>query len=295
MPYVLETNFMEDNPRIVLIGCGGTGGFVAEALCRLYTGRDAEIVLVDHDRVEPHNLFRQNFYREDVGRFKSEALAERLARDHGRSVGYSVQPFQQGQGGEYPGLDPGRNTLMIGCVDNAAARAGMDRALDLPNGANWLIDAGNGRNWGQVLIGSKSVRTYTAHNAFGTNYCKALPSPAMQRPDILVPAPDERLDIDCAAALDLRDQDPMINQTMAMLVMQVVLRMATTRCTWMSIYLDLDLGTMAAHEASPEAAHRTAVAAGGRVSDSCDECYEFPDEEHGEEFPEETDPDDQDG
>ena len=48
-----------------------TGGYVAEGLCRLFQGREAAIVLVDHDRVEPHNLLRQNFYPEDVGRFKS--------------------------------------------------------------------------------------------------------------------------------------------------------------------------------------------------------------------------------
>ena len=78
MPYRLDTHFMTDNPRITVVGCGGTGGFVAEALCRLYTGRRAEIALVDHDRVEPHNLLRQNFYSQDVGRYKSEALAERL-------------------------------------------------------------------------------------------------------------------------------------------------------------------------------------------------------------------------
>jgi len=38
------------------------GGFVAEGLCCLFQGRQATIVLVDHDRVEPHNLLRQNFY-----------------------------------------------------------------------------------------------------------------------------------------------------------------------------------------------------------------------------------------
>ena len=45
-----------------MVGTGGTGGFVAEGLCRLFQGREATIVLVDHDRVEPHNLLRQNFY-----------------------------------------------------------------------------------------------------------------------------------------------------------------------------------------------------------------------------------------
>ena len=58
----------------------GPGGFVAEGLCRLFQGRKATIVLVDHDRVEPHNLLRQNFYAEDVGKFKSQALADRLAQ-----------------------------------------------------------------------------------------------------------------------------------------------------------------------------------------------------------------------
>ena len=80
MPYYLDNAFLLDNPWITVVGCGGTGGFVAEGLCRLFQGREATIVLVDHDRVEPHNLLRQNFYAEDVGKFKSQALADRLAQ-----------------------------------------------------------------------------------------------------------------------------------------------------------------------------------------------------------------------
>ena len=53
MPYYLDNAFLLDNPRITVVGCGGTGGFVAEGLCRLFQGREATIVLVDHDRVEP--------------------------------------------------------------------------------------------------------------------------------------------------------------------------------------------------------------------------------------------------
>ena len=95
MPYYLDNAFLLDNPWITVVGCGGTGGFVAEGLCRLFQGREATIVLVDHDRVEPHNLLRQNFYAEDVGRFKSQALADRLARAYRRPVGYSVYPFRE--------------------------------------------------------------------------------------------------------------------------------------------------------------------------------------------------------
>lgn len=46
---------------IVLVGCGGTGGFLAEAICRLLIGRRARLFLVDLDRVEPHNVARQAF------------------------------------------------------------------------------------------------------------------------------------------------------------------------------------------------------------------------------------------
>ena len=110
MPYYLDNAFLLDNPWITVVGCGGTGGFVAEGLCRLFQGRQATIVLVDHDRVEPHNLLRQNFYAEDVGRFKSQALADRLARAYRRPVGYSVYAFREedsrSDGGRYPGLPP---------------------------------------------------------------------------------------------------------------------------------------------------------------------------------------------
>ena len=150
MPYYLDNEFLLDSPWITVVGCGGTGGFVAEGLCRLFQGREVTIVLVDHDRVEPHNLLRQNFYREDVGRFKSQALADRLAKDYGRPIGYSVYPFRgegysDSDGQSYPGLPAYGNGLLIGCADNAAARRAMAECL--PGSPNlWLIDAGNDTN-----------------------------------------------------------------------------------------------------------------------------------------------------
>ena len=53
--------------------------------------------------------------------------------------------------------------------------------------------------------------------------------------------------MDCAAALDLTDQDPTINQMMASLVLQVVRRMVAGTCPFMALYLDMDLGDGHAH------------------------------------------------
>ena len=94
---------MPQKRNILVVGCGGTGGFVAEGLCRLLTKTDIPIILIDPDRVEPHNLVRQHFYEGDVGKFKSQAMAERLARQFGRSVGYSVYPYFHDLVGEHYG------------------------------------------------------------------------------------------------------------------------------------------------------------------------------------------------
>ena len=261
MPYYLDNAFLLDNPWITVVGCGGTGGFVAEGLCRLFQGRQATIVLVDHDRVEPHNLLRQNFYAEDVGRFKSQALADRLARAYRRPVGYSVYAFREedsrSDGGRYTGLPSYGNSLLIGCADNAAARRAMAESLP-GDPRRWLIDAGNDTNWGQVLIGNVADRDFGDEQAFVGETCHLLPAPTVQRPDLLTAVPTTPPDVDCAAALDLTDQDPTINQMMASLVLQVVRRMAAGTCPFMGLYLDMEQGTVTPTYATPETVARVA-------------------------------------
>ena len=118
--YRLGNEFANRRFTVTVVGCGGTGGFAAESLCRLLPGH-ADLVLVDHDRVEERNLLRQNFYREDLGQFKSETLAHRLAKKFDRQVGYSTLPVAMTQL-TFPGL-------VIGCVDNGLARRDIARAV----------------------------------------------------------------------------------------------------------------------------------------------------------------------
>ena len=260
MPHYLDNEFLLDNPWITVVGCGGTGGFVAEGLCRLFQGREVTIVLVDHDRVEPHNLLRQNFYKENVGRFKSQALADRLARAYGRPIGYSVYPFRGedesgSEGHSWPGLPAHGNGLFIGCADNAAARKAMAECL--PGSPHqWLIDAGNDTNWGQVLVGNVAEKLSWDEPAFVGETCYLLPVPTVQRPDLLTTVPTTPPDVDCAAALDLTDQDPTINQMMASLVLQVVRRMVAGACPFMGLYLDMEQGKVTPTYVTPEAVAR---------------------------------------
>ncbi len=72
----------------------------------------------------------------------------------------------------------------------------------------WLIDAGNDTNWGQVLMGNVAGEIAWDEGAFTGETCHLLPAPTVQRPDLLTAVPTTPPDVDCAAALDLTDQDP---------------------------------------------------------------------------------------
>ena len=132
--------------------------------------------------MEPHNLLRQNFYSEDVGKFKSQALADRLARAYRRPVGYSVYPFREEDsspyGHRYPGLPTHGAGLLIGCADNAAARRAMAECLP-GDPRRWLIDAGNDTNWGQVLVGNVADEVTWDEAAFTGETCHLLPAPTL--------------------------------------------------------------------------------------------------------------------
>lgn len=62
---------------VAVAGCGGLGSNAAMWLARLGVGR---LLLIDFDKVEPSNLNRQYYFLEDIGRYKAEALRERLLR-----------------------------------------------------------------------------------------------------------------------------------------------------------------------------------------------------------------------
>ncbi len=203
-------------------------------------------MLVDHDRVEPHNLLRQNFFDGDVGKFKAQALAERLARQYDRRIGYSVYPFDRELVGESMGphmYTKVMHGIIIGCVDNAAARKKIDEAVTF---GSWWLDAGNGWNSGQVLIGDTGD-IGTLQGAFDKELMEAchLPKPSMQAPSILIPPVRiEPKQADCAEAIAADEQSPIINQAMATLILEFAYRLLQGSLAWMGAYIDLEAGTL---------------------------------------------------
>lgn len=242
--YRLDNRFAGGPFTVAVIGCGGTGGFVADGLCRILPPH-ATLLLVDHDRVEERNLLRQNFTRQDLGRFKSEALALGLAKRTGRSVAYSILPVAM--------MDFKGPGLVLGCVDNGPARRDIARRIeDHTFYSRWWIDAGNGENYGQIFIGNQKNRLL---GSFGQEdgICLALPLPTIQMPSLLAQAPRRR---DCAEAVMAGEQGPTINQVMAALMLEVVRRLIEGSCPWMQLYLDMAMGSLVPVMATPEAVEK---------------------------------------
>ena len=244
--------------RILVVGCGGTGSFVADGLCRLLINSDTTLILVDYDRVEPHNLVRQQFFSGDVGKFKSQALAERLARQYGRPIAYSVYPYMpdlihKDYGGGMATL--ATQGIIIGCVDNVAARRSIAESLKF---GNWWLDAGNGYSSGQVLIGnSDNVELLQKCFDEENQEVHALPQPALQLPSLLAPPSKPVNDNkDCAEAVIDEEQSPVINQAMATLVLEFMHRLLQGRLSWMGAYLDMEAGTLQTVPAEPEVVAR---------------------------------------
>lgn len=63
--------------KVAIAGAGGLGSNIAISLARLGVG---EITIVDFDVVEPSNLNRQQYYIDDIGKFKVQALKDNIKR-----------------------------------------------------------------------------------------------------------------------------------------------------------------------------------------------------------------------
>jgi len=245
---------------IMVVGCGGTGGFVAEGLCRLLIGTHYRITLVDHDRVEEHNLGRQNFFRQDLGKFKAEVLARRLAANYGRTIDYLTSPIEQLR--KYD-----RGHLTIGCVDNPGAReilqyTGQHSMMGPVDSYcffdGWYIDAGNGEHSGQVLIGNALLRELKQAFFPGDEKgcCEKLPLPQIQQPALLAPETKPVRPRDCAQRVAADEQSPVSNQAMAALVLQFVHLLMKGELTWMGVYIDLETMTTSPVPIDPETVSR---------------------------------------
>lgn len=224
----------------ILVGAGGTGGFLIGAIARLMceiektSSKKTSCTIVDGDVVEEKNIPRQNFQPSDIGLPKSQILALRYSLATGCKIKAITRPFNANLFRE---LKHWHNvTVIIGCVDNAAARKEINSCLNnssweqIPN--TWWLDCGNHQSSGQVLLGSN--HNFETERAFDNpkrpNYCTNLPSPALVHPELLQALPEEleSVPVSCAELVRKSQQSLFVNQQVAAIASDYLLALTLT-------------------------------------------------------------------
>lgn len=151
--------------KIIVLGAGGTGGYVIPHLYRLAFARRSRvrIIVCDGDIVERKNLVRQNFVEQDIGRNKAQVLAERYSEAFGIECEYRAS-FVENEKELKELICPdffknNRNdvaetqkVILLGCVDNNKSRQMCHNVFkDCPDLV--YIDSGNDEFTGQVVCG----------------------------------------------------------------------------------------------------------------------------------------------
>lgn len=110
--------------RVGIVGLGSVGSIVAEGLAR--TGI-REMVLIDHDVVEPHNLDRLlNAYWKDIGRPKVD-IAEKAARKASTANKIRIIKHQRPIQNKLAYAAARDCDILVSCVDSPVARDVLNR------------------------------------------------------------------------------------------------------------------------------------------------------------------------
>ena len=214
--------------NVYLVGCGGTGSFIAHSLAQLKASQPApgrglgRIVLIDPDLVEARNIGRQNFAPADTGYPKAQALAFRYNLAFGIDMEWVNGRFDAS-------LLPKTSIslsrlLLIGAVDNGRARRTIAEALKKRSDDALWLDAGNGYDRGQVAIGNTFARRLLATSVDpNINIARYLPYPSLALPELLRDEP--RPEPSCAQAVETESQSLYMNRFMASIVGEYLRRL----------------------------------------------------------------------
>lgn len=147
----------QTKPSIFIIGAGGTGGFAFTNLTRLFAGTDIPIHIYDGDVVEPKNLKRQMFTKDDVDVHKSTALkqnAEATILDCQPIMAYNdyIVDADSLLADILINTEVDGTAIIISAVDNVATRLLINECVSKCTIPYVHIDSGNNNQGGQVVF-----------------------------------------------------------------------------------------------------------------------------------------------
>lgn len=265
---VINTDYLDAKPiwlgefeqvLFVLVGCGGNGSYMAEAIarfCRLLTqhGKRAQALFFDPQAVELKNIPRQRFSDAEIGLNKAQVLAARYSLLWGVEISAHPCLFAPQLLHKYRDW----LTFLIGCVDDGPGRTAMAHCLEqnalsrLPE--RWWLDLGNHRESGQILLGNAPTSEHLRYAFQTPSHCLMLPSPALAHPEILLPRPEQLANapMSCAEIALLNAQSQTVNGMCAAIAADYLNRLLFGQLNKWATYFDLETGMTQTQYTSPQ-------------------------------------------
>lgn len=241
---------------IHLIGCGGTGSWLAPHLARIMKLLQdvhhfgVKLVFWDHDTVEEKNIFRQNFCEAEIGLKKAETLARRYGTAWGVEIiavnaSFSRDVMHRNNLGARYGDN--NMPIFITCVDNNKARQDVARiCLEI---YGWWLDCGNIKTAGQVSIGRGLPPREPSPLRF-PSMTTWTPLPSVQFPGILQEESGTRKEevdysgMSCADIALVDEQGLSINHCIASAAAAILTKLLVTKdLQHHCAYVSIDSGT----------------------------------------------------
>jgi len=210
--HMLDGKLMTRPIQVLLVGAGGTGSRMLEKLVALHRALRAkghphglQVLVIDPDTVSPANIGRQAFYPGDIGSYKCDVLVNR-ANMALEDIQWESEPAKLDTRSSLDKFD-----LVIGAVDNRAARLAILRGLEnTSGGVRYWLDTGNRSSDGQVVIGQVSSRKRV------TEDMNRLPHIAEFYPELIDPSLEDKDNTpSCSLAEALEKQSLFINTTVS--------------------------------------------------------------------------------
>lgn len=258
----LPSNLLTKPVKILLVGAGGTGSRILEKLVCLHRALKAkghpygfEVMVVDPDTVSPANIGRQAFYPGDVGAFKSDVLVNRANMALEDVMWHSAVAKLD------TSTSLGNFDIVIGAVDNRAARLGILRGLEgTLSGVRYWLDTGNRRADGQVILGQVASKRIVGEDKL------RLPHAGELYPELIDPAFQEKDDTpSCSLAEALEKQSLFINPTIADFAGNILWNLFTKgEIDTHGVFVNLDRMMVTPMRVDPEVWARFGVVRDGR-------------------------------
>ena len=222
-----------DNYHFIVIGAGGTGGYLIPNLGRMIgiqneDGSKHSVTIVDADKIENKNLLRQNFSPNDVGKNKAEVMASRYGRAFGQTFYYLPEYIESAEQVLKIMESESKVPVIIDCVDNNKTR------FIIKEGINLYHQSGRGKNTISLSSGNEKYSGQVVFSYRITNALKRHYKYEEKSPDLIDIFPNMEVDrlpteISCAEQSISAPQNIHTNMTAADILFGFVNRLLTNR------------------------------------------------------------------